>query len=116
MYYINNFPIALFNDPYLVFWSNRSTGTAVGSNSRSDAIKQARKKRKKGYGDIVGARKLTGKDAEDARKGKWVRMRKSGLSPDRGTKEQKLKARQDVTKYRSGLARISKESLKKEQK
>jgi hypothetical protein len=115
MFYINNFfqNISSFSSqPWLVFWSNRSTGTAVGANSRSEALKKARKKRKKGYGDITGARQLTGKDAADARSGKWVRTRKSGLNPERGTKEQKLKARKDVTKYRKGLARISRESLK----
>ncbi len=53
MFYISN-----FSQPYGIWTSNRSTPIVVGADSRSDALKQARKKMKKGYGNITGAKAL----------------------------------------------------------
>lgn len=109
MYYLANFS----DKPYGIWTSNRSTPIVVGADSRSEALKKARKKMKKGYGTIKNAKALKGKDAKDARQGKWVRTRSSGLSPVRGGAENKLKARKQMTNYRKGLRRKSIESLQK---
>lgn len=107
MFYLANFS----DKPYGIWYSNRSTPVVVGAESSSKARTKAMKKEKKGYGAITNVRALKGKSAELARKGKWVRERKSGLSPQFGTKEEKMKARKDLTKYRKGLRNKSVESM-----
>ena len=100
--------------PWGIWYSKRSTPIVVGAPSRKEAIKKAKKLEKKGIGKRTSTRQLSGKSAEKARKGKWVRERESGLSPDIGSKEEKRKARMEMTRYRKGLARKSAKSLAKE--
>lgn len=97
---------------YGVWYKNRSTPATFAADSAEEARRKGNAKKKKGYGEIVSVRELKGKAARDARAGKWVRERVTGDDPNYGSKESKLKARRQVTKYRKGLARVSRQSLK----
>lgn len=98
---------------YAIYTTRRSTPIVVSAEDRNRAIQASRKQWKEGYGAISSVQELTGKDAADARAGKWVRRRESGLSPDRGSAADRLKARQQRSQYRPQLAEKSKKSLER---
>jgi hypothetical protein len=78
---------------YLVFWRRRSTATVVPAASASQARFRAKRKQKKGYGAIVGARSANAQDSRLIRKGVWVRRRRDGSSPQFGSVRSRARAR-----------------------
>lgn len=57
------------------WWSNRTTATVVSAQNNSQARSKIRAKYKSGYGGLKKVALLSDRDAELARKGKWVRTR-----------------------------------------
>ena len=88
---------------YLVFWRNRSTATVVPAASASQARSRARAKQKRGYGAIVAARRANHQDTGLIRKGIWVRRRRDGSSPQFGSAQSKVRAREQRSAYRHWL-------------
>ncbi len=88
---------------YLVFWRNRSTSTVVPAASASQARSRAQGKQKRGYGQIVAARRANPDDSRLIRRGIWVRRRRDGSSPQFGSARSKARARRQRSAYRSWL-------------
>jgi hypothetical protein len=88
---------------YLVFWRNRSTATVVPAASADQARSRAQNRHKKGYGEIVAARRANAQDAGLIRKGTWVRRRRDGTSPQFGSTRSKARARRQRSAYRHWL-------------
>jgi hypothetical protein len=88
---------------YLVFWRNRSTATVVPAVSASQARSRAQLRHKKGYGEIVAARRANAQDSRLIRKGTWVRRRRDGSSPQFGSARSKTRARRQRSAYRHWL-------------
>jgi hypothetical protein len=107
------FPIAKANQVkiFAIYTTRRTTPIVVSAEDRNHAIAVSRKQWKQGYGAISSVQELKDKDAADARAGKWVRRRESGLSPDRGTAAERRSARRQRSRYRPQLAEKSKRSL-----
>lgn len=66
----------------MAYWGiwhrGRNTPIVVEAKTRSEAISKSKKSNKAGHDQPVeSARQLTGKALEKARKGEWVRIRKS---------------------------------------
>ena len=85
------------------FRRNRSTATVVPAASASQARSRAQRKQKRGYGQIVAARRANAQDARLIRKGTWVRRRRDGSSPQFGTARSKARARRQRSSYRHWL-------------
>lgn len=88
---------------YLVFWRHRSTATVVPASSASQARTRAQRKQKRGYGQIVAARRASPQDAGLIRKGTWVRRRRDGTSPQFGSAPSRARARRQRSRYRRWL-------------
>lgn len=61
----------------LYFFEGRNTGIVASSAA------EARKKKKRGGDKIVAVRKMSASDKKTASKGRWVRTRKDGKSPQK---------------------------------
>ena len=79
-------------DVYGGWWSNRTTATLVSAKSNSAARSKIKEKHKKGYGELKKVALLSDRDAELARKGKWVRTRIDGKSPDESKRKSKYRS------------------------
>jgi hypothetical protein len=88
---------------YLVFWRNRSTATVVPATCARQARSRAQEKQKRGYGEIVAARRANAQDSRLIRKGTWVRRRRDGSSPQFGSARSKTRARRQRSAYRHWL-------------
>jgi hypothetical protein len=88
---------------YLVFWRNRSTATVVPAASASQARSRAQRRQKRGYGQIVAARRANAQDTRLIRTGTWVRRRRDGSSPQFGSARSKARARRHRSRYRHWL-------------
>ena len=75
----------------------------VPAASASQALSRAQRKQKRGYGQIVAARRANAQDARLIRKGTWVRRRRDGSSPQFGTARSKARARRQRSSYRHWL-------------
>lgn len=85
---------------YGVWPEGRNTPIVVDANSAPEARKQARKKKAAGAKHkLKTAKKLTGKDEQDARAGRWVRTRADG---SRNTNSGSYKYRPQLKKKAKG--------------
>lgn len=66
---------------YGIWFSGRRTPITVDARDRAEAIKKARKKKKRGGDSVERARKLTPSEIKTAKSGRWVRTGKNGEKP-----------------------------------
>lgn len=79
-------------DVYGGWWSNRTTATVVSAKDNTQARSKIKNKYKSGYGGLKKVALLSDRDAELARKGKWVRTRIDGKSPDESNRKSKYRS------------------------
>lgn len=92
---------------YGVWFAGRNTPVVKTATTRDEAIKKARLSRTAGSsGRVVAARRLKGRDLNDANKGRWVRSRPDGSHP--AVKSTKQAASKYVSAFRSGPVSRSK--------
>lgn len=86
---------------YGVWWKNRSTATVVSAKNSAQAKSKALAKQKSGYGNVKGVKLLDDKDANLARKGKWVRTRYDSKQSSQKSKYRPQLAAKQVRKIKS---------------
>ncbi|MGB3642323.1 MAG: hypothetical protein WBA39_32780 [Rivularia sp. (in: cyanobacteria)] len=64
----------------MVFFGGRRTGIAVSAKDRNEAIRKARKKKKRG-GSSATARQMNATERRQAKAGRWVRIGAKGEKP-----------------------------------
>ena len=79
-------------DVYGGWWSNRTTATVVSAKNNSAARSKIKSKHQSGYGKLKKVALLSDRDAELARKGKWVRTRIDGKSPAQSNQKSKYRS------------------------